>query len=85
MDAVLILKTYHEVAQPVRLLANLRRSLRAGALVGVIDREGKGDDHGISKAVVIEEAGRAGYTLVSEHDFVKPDKMDYFLIFRARR
>ena len=85
VDAVLILKTYHEVAQPVRLLANLRRSLREGALVGVIDREGKGDDHGISKALVIEEAGRAGYALVSEHDFVKPDKMDYFLIFRARK
>ena len=83
VDAVLILKTYHEVEQPVRLLANLRRSLREGALVGVIDREGKGDDHGISKAVVIEEAARAGYALVSEHDFVKPDKMDYFLIFRA--
>lgn len=85
VDAVLILKTYHEVAQPVRLLSNLRRSLREGALVGVIDREGKGDDHGISKALVIEEAASAGYALVSEHDFVKPDKMDYFLIFRARR
>jgi len=85
IDAVLLLKTYHEVAQPVRLLANLRRSLREGALVGVIDREGKGDDHGISKQVVVEEAASAGYTLVSEHDFVKPDKMDYFLIFRARR
>jgi predicted methyltransferase len=84
IDAVLILKTYHEVAQPVRLLANLRRSLRDGALVGVIDREGKGDDHGVSKQTVVEEAGRAGFVLVSEHDFVKPDKMDYFLVFRAR-
>lgn len=84
VDAVLILKTYHEVAQPVRLLARLRASLREGALVGVIDRNGRGDDHGIDKETVVREAAQAGYELHSEHDFVKPDKMDYFLIFRVR-
>ena len=36
------------------------------------------------KATVIEEAGRAGFVLVSEHDFVKPDNVDYFLVFRAK-
>jgi protein-L-isoaspartate O-methyltransferase len=85
IDAVLILKTYHEITQPVRLLARLRKSLTDGALVGIIDRNGEGDDHGIGKETVIREAEQAGYTLVSEHDFVKPDKMDYFLVFRARR
>jgi len=84
VDAVLLLKTYHEIAQPVRLLSNLRRSLREGARVGIIDRNGKGDDHGADRALVIKEAERAGYTLVEEHDFVKPDDMDYFLVFRAR-
>jgi len=29
VDAVLILKTYHEIAQPVRLLKHLRQSMRA--------------------------------------------------------
>ena len=85
IDAVLLLKTYHEVAQPVRLLARLRRSLRAGALVGIIDRKGKGDDHGLDAEAVIKEAGRAGYALVEQYDFVKPDGMDYFLVFRARQ
>ena len=83
VDAVLILKTYHEVAEPVRLLRNLRASLRPGALVGIIDRNGAGDDHGLDRDKVIREVGRAGYTLVEEHDFVKPDGMDYFLVFRA--
>ena len=83
VDAVLILKTYHEIAQPVKVLRNLRPSLRKDALVGVIDRAGKGDDHGIDKEKVIEEAKRAGFKLVEEHDFVKPDGMDYFLVFRA--
>jgi SAM-dependent methyltransferase len=83
-DAVLLLKTYHEVAEPVRLLRNLRKSLRRGALVGVIDREGKGDDHGLDAAKVIAEADRAGYALVGRHDFVKPDGMDYFLVFNVK-
>jgi SAM-dependent methyltransferase len=84
VDAVLILKTYHEIAEPVRLLRNLRRSLRPGARVGVIDREGKGDDHGVARDVVVREAERAGYALADEHDFVKDDGMDYLLVFRVR-
>ena len=84
IDAVLLLKTYHEIAQPVRLLSRLRRSLREGALVGIIDRNGKGDDHGLDAEAVIKEAGRAGFALAEQHDFVKPDRMDYFLVFRAR-
>lgn len=83
-DAVLILKTYHEIAKPLRLMRALRRSLRAGALVGIIDRNGRGDDHGLDAPVVIKEMERAGYALVSQDDFVKPDGMDYFLIFRAQ-
>ncbi|HEX8131075.1 MAG TPA: methyltransferase domain-containing protein [Pyrinomonadaceae bacterium] len=84
IDAVLILKTYHEIAEPIRLLRNLRRSLSAGALVGIIDRNGAGDDHGLDDRKVIAEAERAGFALVEQHDFVKPDGMDYFLVFRAR-
>lgn len=85
VDAVLILKTYHEIAQPVRLLTHLRRSLRDGARVGIIDRNGKGDDHGIDRDTVVKEAARAGFALVEEHDFVKGDGMDYFLVFRVQK
>ncbi|HLL70186.1 MAG TPA: class I SAM-dependent methyltransferase [Pyrinomonadaceae bacterium] len=84
VDAVLILKTYHEIAEPIRLMRNLRRSLSAGALVGIIDRNGTGDDHGLDDRKVISEMERAGFALVEQHDFVKPDAMDYFLVFRAR-
>jgi SAM-dependent methyltransferase len=80
-DAVLILKTYHEIAEPVRLMKNLRAALRDGALVGIIDRNGRGDDHGLDQSVVVKELERAGYRLVDQYDFVKPDGMDYFLIF----
>jgi SAM-dependent methyltransferase len=83
IDAVLLLKTYHEVAQPVVLLRNLRGALRPGAKVGVIDRNGNGEDHGIGRDVVIREAKEAGYSLLEQYDFVKADKMDYFLVFTA--
>lgn len=83
VDAALILKTYHEIGQPVKVLLNLKKSLRKDALLGIIDRNGKGDDHGIDKQQVVEEAKRAGYVLVDDYDFVKPDGMDYFLVFRA--
>jgi|SRR5438105_5121875 len=80
VDAVLLLKTYHEVAQPIALLRNLRPSLRAGAKIGVIDRNGNSENHGVARDIVIREANEAGYQLLEEDDFVK-DGMDYFLVF----
>jgi len=85
VDAVLLLKTYHEVAQPVVLLRNLRGALRPGAKVGIIDRNGNGEDHGVGREVVIREAKEAGYHLLDQYDFVKGDKMDYFLVFTANQ
>ena len=85
IDAVLLLKTYHEVAKPVDLLRNLRAALRPGARVGIIDRDGNGENHGVQKKVVLQEAEQAGYRLVEEHDdWVKADRMDYFLVLVAK-
>lgn len=81
VDAVLLLKTYHEIAEPIRLLRHLHNALRPGARLGIIDRNGNGSDHGLNAEVVIDEARRAGYALVQQEDFVKADGMDYFLIF----
>ena len=85
VDAVLLLKTYHEVAQPVTLLQNLHAALRPGAKVGVIDRNGNGEDHGVGRDIVIREAKQAGYKLSEQYDFVKGDKMDYFLVFESQQ
>jgi SAM-dependent methyltransferase len=84
VDAVLILKTYHEIGQPVKVLQNIRKSLRKDARIGIIDKNGKGDDHGIDKEKVVEEAKRAGFVLKEEFDFTKTDGMDYFLIFQVK-
>jgi len=81
IDSVLLLKTYHEVAQPVTLLRNLRPALRPGAKLGIIDRNGNGENHGVGREVIMREAAQAGYRLLKQYDFVKGDKMDYFLVF----
>ena len=85
VDSVLILKTYHEISAPVVLLKNLRKSLRNGARIGIIDRNGNGEDHGVQKDVVIEEVRQAGYQLIEQFDFVKDDREDYFLVFEVSR
>ncbi len=85
VDAVLLLKTYHEIARPVTLLRNLKTALRPGAKVGIIDRNGNGENHGVEKDVVIREASEAGYRLIDQYDFVKGDNMDYFLVFTTKK
>jgi hypothetical protein len=61
--------------------------LRPGARVGIIDRNGNGADHGVQKETVISEAGQAGYRLLEEHDDLvnAEDRVDYFLLFVAKR
>lgn len=84
IDAVLLLKTYHEVANPIVLLENLRPALKPGARLGIIDRDGNGTNHGVNRDVVVKEAEHAGYRLLETYDFVKADGMDYFLVFSVQ-
>jgi predicted methyltransferase len=84
VDAVLILKTYHEFAKPIPLMMKLKAALRPGAKVGIIDRNGSGTDHGIMPDVVEREMSRAGYQRIGMYDFTKTDGQDYFLVFTAK-
>jgi ubiquinone/menaquinone biosynthesis C-methylase UbiE len=84
VDAVLLLKVYHEIAHPVTFMKALRPALRQGAKVGIIDRNGNGADHGVDHAVVEKEMGEAGFRLAASYDFTKADGQDYFLIFEAK-
>ncbi len=83
VDALLMLKVYHEIAHPIPVLTKLRASLKPGAKVGIIDRNGDGTDHGLNSEVVVKEMEEAGYKLFAKYDFTKADGQDYFLIFRA--
>jgi SAM-dependent methyltransferase len=82
VDSILLLKTYHEFSNPISMLRAMHKAMRQNGRLGIIDRNGAGDDHGVNRETVIKEAMLAGFALVEEHDFVKPDNMDYFLVFR---
>ena len=82
VGSILLIKTYHEFSKPINMLRAMRKAMRKDALLGIIDRNGAGDDHGVNKDVVKKEAALAGFLFVAEYDFVKPDDMDYFLVFR---
>ncbi len=86
VDAVLMLKVYHEIARPVAFMQALRASLRPGARVGVIDRNGNGSgtDHGLPQRVLEREMSEAGFRKVAMYDFTKKDGQDYFVIFEAK-
>ncbi|HEY6374712.1 MAG TPA: class I SAM-dependent methyltransferase [Edaphobacter sp.] len=84
LDAVLMLKVYHEIAHPVTTMKKLKPALRPGAKVGIIDKSGNGSDHGVNQDVVVKEMGEAGYALAGTYDFTKADGQDYFLIFTAK-
>jgi ubiquinone/menaquinone biosynthesis C-methylase UbiE len=86
VDAVMMLKVYHEIAQPVRFAENLRGALKPGALVGIIDRngDGSGTDHGLPQTVAEREMDEAGFRKVAKYDFTKGDGQDYFLIFAVK-
>ena len=84
VNAVLMLKVYHEIAHPQLVLAALRAAMRPGARFGIIDRNGNGTDHGLNHDVVVKEMGEAGYKLVGTYDFTKADGQDYFVIFQVR-
>ncbi|MDQ6654580.1 MAG: methyltransferase domain-containing protein, partial [Verrucomicrobiota bacterium] len=77
LDVAVLLKTYHEVAQPVTLLRHVREALQSGGRLAIIDRNGIGTDHGLNADVVIKEAAEAGFVLDSQHDFVKAEDLDY--------
>ena len=84
IDVVLILKTYHEFAHPIPLMEKIKLSLRPGAKIGIIDRNGDGANHGIMSETVESEMARAGFKRVGKYDFTKDDGQDYFLIFVDR-
>ena len=84
VDAVLLLKVYHEIEHPVTFMKALQPALRTAARVGIIDRNGNGADHGLNHDVVVKEMSEAGYKLIGTYDFTKADKEDYFLIFQVK-
>lgn len=86
VDLILMVNTYHHVAERVAYFGRLREALRPGGRVAIIDflpdaPAGPPRQARIPAAAVKEELGRAGYGLVTEHTFLP---YQYFLVFAPR-
>lgn len=86
VDLVLVVNTYHHIADRSAYFERLQRSLRPGGRVAIVDflpdaPVGPPRATRIPAATVKEEMGRAGYGLAAEHGFLP---YQYFLVFAPR-
>jgi len=67
LDAIVTIRNYHDIAEPARALAEMKRLLKPGGILGIVDsRTAAGRDektHRIADDVIIREAIAAGFTL----------------------
>jgi len=94
-DAVLLRLVYHHLADPASMRASLRRAVRTGGRLMIIDlkpgnpnitgevphdREG----HGINPEAVIEELAGAGFELINRVENWEHQSDRYCLVFRRK-
>src|SRR5436309_2696741 len=86
-DLVLIVDTFHHIDDRLTYLRGLRRCLRPGGRVAVIDWQkhalpvGPPPEHKLAHEQVVEEMETAGYALIGEPGLLP---YQYFLVFRPR-
>jgi ubiquinone/menaquinone biosynthesis C-methylase UbiE len=78
IDVALMIHMYHEIEQPFLLLDRLRRSLRAGGRIVIVDLDRPSQQHGMPKALLLCEVKAVGYELVSITDITQ----GYAAVFR---
>lgn len=87
IDLVIIVDTYHHIDDRLKYFERLKRCLRPGGRVAVIDfhkRElpvGPPPEHKLAREYVVEEFEGGGWRLAAEHGFLP---YQYFLIFEPR-
>lgn len=86
VDLVLVVNTYHHIAERTAYFAALREHLRPGGRLAIVDfrldsERGPPREHKLAPDQVQAELEAAGYALVASHDFL-PDQ--YFLVFEGR-
>jgi len=84
VDLVLMVDTYHHIESREQYFRELRKSLKPGGRLAVIDfrmdsPEGPPKQARLTPAQVTGEMARAGYMLAAQHDFLP---RQYFLVFR---
>ena len=93
VDAILIMNSYHEFREYDEMMSGMFKALRPGGVLAIIDspmeraesRQAYHDEHDIPKAVVKEDAARAGFKFLREEPgFERTNRWRasfYFLLF----
>ncbi len=81
LDAVLTIRNYHDLKKPAEVLAELKRILKSGGVLGIVDsRTSSGRDeenHRIADDVIVREVTAAGFTLAGTSQMLSNPKDDY--------
>lgn len=81
LDAVITIRNYHDIKDPAPVLAELKRILKPGGVLGIADsRTTSGRDvptHRIAEDVIIREVTGAGFTLAGISQMLSNPKDDY--------
>jgi ubiquinone/menaquinone biosynthesis C-methylase UbiE len=92
-EAILLRMVYHHFTQPAPMRASLRRALRPGARLAVIDLRPRGDwggvdgvpdrgGHGIREEELVEEMTSDGFEVVARYDDWNGSGNRYCVVFR---
>ncbi len=92
-EAILLRMVYHHFTDPAPMRASLRRALRPGARLAVIDLRPRGDwrdlpgvpdrgGHGIRMDELVEEMTSDGFEVVAHHDEWNGSGDRYCVVFR---
>jgi len=80
-DAVLTIRNYHDLKNPAEALAEIKRLLKPGGTLGIIDsRTASGRDtenHRIADDVIVREVLAAGFSLAGISQMLSNPKDDY--------
>jgi len=80
-DAVLTIRNYHDLKKPADALAEIKRILKPGGILGIIDsRTASGrdtDNHRIADDVIVREVVGTGFTLGGLSEMLSNPKDDY--------
>jgi len=86
VDVVLIVDTYHHLPNRVAYFTELRRQMKPGARLAIVDfrkgaPDGPPEEFRFTPAQISKELEQAGFTLAESHDFLP---RQHFLVYRVK-